>query len=215
MEVRSAWTQHWAMRNTSFWLLSLVFGLVTLPAQPRITVTLFDIAGLQPDTVETMKKEAVRIFDSAGVTLDWLDCERMGKPMNLAECSKPSGTTRLMLQLVSGINKAKPRISGFATLQNGSGVFACLYPDRIKELARDTNWDLGDLLGHAAAHEIGHLLLRTTAHSSAGIMRAKWETEDLRRLSNHGLVFLRGQLAGVTLHGTAAVGLAADRSLQK
>jgi hypothetical protein len=102
-----------------------------------------------------------------------------------------------MLQLVPGVNKARPTASGLVVLQGGSGVFACLFPGRVKELARDANWQFGDLLGHAAAHELGHLLLRSSAHTTAGVMRANWEIEDLRRLSHTGLVFLPGQLGTV------------------
>lgn len=195
MEVRAAWAQHRAMRNTFYWLFSL--ALAPLPIEAQVTVTLFDLAGLRAETVETMKSETSRIFLAAGITVNWVDCERAGMPLNLAECARPLGATRLMLQLAPGANKAKPRSSGFATLQNGAGSFACLYPVRVQDLAIDTNWEFGDLLGHVAAHEIGHLLLRTDAHSPAGIMRARWETDDLRRLSHRGLVFLAGQLATV------------------
>lgn len=197
MEVRAARAQHRAMRNTFYWLFSLLLAPVTVAAQPQVTVTLYDLAGLRAETVETMKSEASRIFLTAGITLNWVDCERAGKPLNLADCARPLGATRLMLQLAPGANKAKPRSSGFATLQNGAGSFACLYPVRVQDLAIDTNWEFGDLLGHVAAHEIGHLLLGTDAHSPAGVMRARWETEDLRRLSHGGLVFLSGQLANV------------------
>jgi len=39
------------------------------------------------------------------------------------------------------------------------------------------------------AHEIGHLLLGTPEHSSRGIMRARWEREDLRDAARRCLVF--------------------------
>lgn len=182
------------MRNTVLWLFALMLGPAAVQAQSRITVTLYDIAGLRPEVREAMKKETTRIFDAAGVSLEWVDCELAGKPVNLAECSQPSSPSRLMMQLVPGANKQKPKSSGMSVLQNGVGVFFCLYPDRLLELSRDANWEFGDLLGHAAAHEIGHLLLGTADHTAAGIMRARWETEDLRKLSHSGLVFLPGQL---------------------
>lgn len=185
------------MRLTHFLLVSTVLLPLSLPAQTRLTITLYESANLQPAVVQGMMKETSRIFQAASVEVEWVECELAGKPMNLSLCSEHLGPNRFMLQLVSGTNKTKPRTSGLAVLQNGSGVYACLYPDRINELARDTNWDLADLLGHAAAHEIGHLLLGTSAHASAGIMRAKWETEDLRHLSHEGLTFLRGQIAAV------------------
>ncbi len=141
-----------------------------------------------------MKAESARIFRQAGVEVEWLECEVAGRPSNLDRCALPLGPVRLMLQLAPGRNVRSPRASGFAVIQNGSSVFACLYPARLSELARATNWEFGDLLGHAAAHELGHLLLRSPAHTSAGLMRARWETEDLHRLPHAGLIFLPGQL---------------------
>jgi len=185
------------MRRTFLWLSSLAFWPLPVPAQPRITITLFDIAGLRQEIREAMKTETSRIFLAAGVELGWVECEIAGQPVNLVECAQPLSPTRLMLQLVPGMNKTNPKASGLAVLQGGSSFFACLYPERVSELSRDTNWEFGDLLGHAAAHELGHLLLRSSAHSPAGVMRARWETEDLRRLSHAGLIFLPGQLRAV------------------
>ncbi len=36
------------------------------------------------------------------------------------------------------------------------------------------------ILGHAAAHEIGHLLLGSNSHSPQGLMRARWSRQDLQ-----------------------------------
>ena len=36
------------------------------------------------------------------------------------------------------------------------------------------------ILGHAAAHEIGHLLLGSNSHSPFGLMRARWSGQDLQ-----------------------------------
>jgi hypothetical protein len=180
------------MRRTIPWLMMVVAG--SLQAQTRITITLFDISKLDPQVRETMKKDATRIFLEAGVGIEWLDCEIAGKPLNLAECSQPTGQARLMLQLFPGENRTNRKTTGMAVIQGEASVFACLYPDRVFALARDAGWQFGELLGHAAAHEIGHLLLRSSRHSPAGIMRANWETEDLRKLSHAGLTFLPGQL---------------------
>jgi hypothetical protein len=102
-----------------------------------------------------------------------------------------------MLQLAPGRNPASPYASGFETIQGEMSVYACVYPARLKELAREANWEFGELLGHAAAHELGHLLLRSAAHTPDGVMRAPWEAEDLRKLSHAELIFLPGQLKPV------------------
>jgi hypothetical protein len=135
------------------------------------------------------------IFREAGVELEWLDCQTAGQPS--ADCLRPLGATRLRLELFPGRNKKSPSLAGVATIRSGSSVLACVYPETVHELAAKVSWDLGELLGHAAAHEIGHLLLRTAGHSPAGIMRASWEVKDLWHLPHSGLVFLPGQLKKV------------------
>jgi len=37
------------------------------------------------------------------------------------------------------------------------------------------------MLANVAVHELGHLLLRSTAHSLIGLMRAQWDQSDLQR----------------------------------
>jgi hypothetical protein len=45
------------------------------------------------------------------------------------------------------------------------------------------------MLGHLMAHELGHLLLASTAHSSKGLMRSRWSGADLRLAMRGGLLF--------------------------
>jgi hypothetical protein len=53
----------------------------------------------------------------------------------------------------------------------------------VKELARGTVETEPEILGHALAHEIGHLLLGSTAHDPTGIMHTDWSREDLHQMS--------------------------------
>jgi len=45
------------------------------------------------------------------------------------------------------------------------------------------------LLGHALAHEIGHLLLGPNSHSRTGIMRAHWNHDEIERIARAQLLF--------------------------
>jgi len=183
------------MRHNCLWLISVALWPLPVLAQPGITVVLFDRAGLRQEVRQTMKKETSQIFREAGIELEWVDCETVGEPS--AECVRPLGPFRLRMELFTGRNKKTPWVAGMALVRGSSSVLAWLYPERVQELAQKASWDFGDLLGHAAAHEIGHLLLRSAAHSPAGIMRESWEVKDLWRLPHAGLVFLPGQLKTV------------------
>jgi hypothetical protein len=49
------------------------------------------------------------------------------------------------------------------------------------------------LLGTVVAHELGHLLLGSHAHSQVGIMVPVWEEESLRNMGMGHLLFTREQ----------------------
>ena len=65
--------------------------------------------------------------------------------------------------------------------------------DAIQDLAASRFTDPANLLGLAMAHEMGHLLLQSAAHSAAGIMRAQWLPKDLRDAEGGFLMFTREQ----------------------
>lgn len=58
---------------------------------------------------------------------------------------------------------------GFAPLTEGErGPYASVFYDRVEALAKRGDFSQALILGHGVAHEIGHLLLRTMAHSRTG-----------------------------------------------
>jgi len=58
------------------------------------------------------------------------------------------------------------------------GTDALILYGRVAELARTEHLFEQEILAAVMAHEIGHLLLGVS-HSSTGIMRAKWNQEEL------------------------------------
>jgi hypothetical protein len=162
-------------------------------AKPRqVRIALYDDSGLPAEVRAEFIRETTRIFRQAGIALSWIECHAAGLTYSFVDCAQ-SQPGRLMLHLVPGGSKRK-ETTGFALLQGAAGRYACVYSERVRELARSGQWDFSDLLAHAAAHEIGHLLLRSAAHSNAGVMRTGWKAQELRALTHSGLIFLPGQL---------------------
>ena len=75
----------------------------------------------------------------------------------------------------------------------GTGCYSDVFYDRATELHANWNVGLADILGNVMAHELGHLLLGSNSHAGTGIMRAHWQGEELRRLSQGGLWFTNEQ----------------------
>ena len=66
--------------------------------------------------------------------------------------------------------------------------------DRVETVARNADADVATVLGHAMAHEIGHLLL-PAGHSLSGLMGADWDANDLRQAEGGRLLFTPDQAA--------------------
>jgi hypothetical protein len=67
-----------------------------------------------------------------------------------------------------------------------------VFVDLVKEQAKFACSSVSQLLAYVIAHEIGHILLRTSGHSSIGIMRSDWNAKDLQRAA-HGLLLFTPQ----------------------
>ena len=128
---------------------------------------------------------AAGILDAAGVAVSWSGC--WSDEGSVAPgCQRPPGPNEVILHIVvaTDANARDHRHSlGFSVIDGGTatGTIANVYADRIGTLADGVGIDRVRLLGRAIAHEIGHLLLGTSAHSAHGLMRAVWSNKELQR----------------------------------
>ncbi len=159
-------------------------------AQP-LTVVVHDYAGVDQRVLQRAESEAARILRTAGVELNWIDCrDSFEQPQ---QCQDPPDSTELVLHLLPA--RATRRdlpagAMGFALPpESGSFGFFCgvLY-DRVERLS-SLMLSESVLLGHAMAHELGHLLLGVGGHARNGIMQAEWNPEALRKAAEGTLVF--------------------------
>jgi len=63
--------------------------------------------------------------------------------------------------------------------EDGMGSLADLVYEPMEKLQESAGMDVASLLGHVAAHEIGHLLLGANSHAVAGIVQARWRADEL------------------------------------
>jgi hypothetical protein len=155
------------------------------PAPPvRVTARLYNTAQV-PDV---MKDAALRVATGAliagGIDLRWTDCD-------LADsCGTAPARGELVIRLArsadqpsSGPRHQTPVVLGQALIdiRERTGVLATIFVDSVELIAALSEIDAALLLGRAIAHELGHLLLGTNAHSVHGLMRAQWTPADVRR----------------------------------
>jgi hypothetical protein len=168
-------------------MLGLFLLAATLP-QSHVppTILVHDYAGLKPAVVDQMAATAAEILGQAGVPTGWVQC---GAGQSTA-CPERLAPTDLVIRII-----AKAPLSGVhgepfgLALMGEEGVYATLFANRVFEIAAMVHLPPGRLLGYAAAHEIGHLLLGPRSHSWAGLMRGRWEQSDLEAMGRGWLLF--------------------------
>ena len=64
-----------------------------------------------------------------------------------------------------------------------------VFYNRVNELANKHIATHAQILGHAMAHEMGHLLLGPAFHDGLGIMREPWTAKELEHLATGTLLF--------------------------
>ena len=168
----------------------LFAGAIDVGAQP-LTVVVRDYAGINLPVLGRAEIEAARILGTAGAEVTWVNCRDSIEPSQ--PCRRPRGSMELELNLLSaGVTRysTQPGAMGFALLpKSGSfGSFAGVLYDRVEQLsfgiARKPV-----VLGHAMAHEIGHLLLGADGHAPSGIMKSEWHSKELQKAAQGLLVF--------------------------
>jgi len=150
-----------------------------------LMVLVDNIAGVPINVLEKSRRATTRIFRELDVDIIWLDKRdvRLTNPAVLK--------STIVVHVLPHETNAHSKIAHEALGVALPGTrFAWVFYDRIAALPGHGDNDLGCSLGHVIAHEIGHLLLPTRAHSPSGIMMAGL---DGQRAAQGALFFTRGQ----------------------
>jgi hypothetical protein len=134
-----------------------VIALGFVAAGLAVSVFVRDAVGLRPETLDRAEDAAARVFRQAGVAIVWIDADRATGRRDIYTVRIERGGTGAL---------------GAAAI--GTRV-ATIYYGRVAQVARAADGDVAMVLGHAVAHELGHLLLETARHGVPGIMRAQMD----------------------------------------
>jgi hypothetical protein len=142
-----------------------------------------------------MESVAGWVLGKAGIVPAWVDCPFSTERAEASSpCGKPLGGIRFLLRITHDHVPAQESVwhtsLGMAHITPEGGTYAILLMDLIETLAREQQIvSKGQILGHAAAHEIGHLLMGSNSHSPHGLMRAGWGTKELQDMAERRLLF--------------------------
>jgi len=161
-----------------------------------ITVRVLNIARVPRPTMVSAEAQAAKVLRKAGIETVWLGCPLETPQSDVSlPCQQAVGPAEVVLRILPSFTSYKGLLPdgtlGFSALPDAGehGIYASVFFDQAEQLAEGGVASISVVLGHATAHEIGHLLLRSSQHSTVGIMRARWNLRDLMRASQGNLLF--------------------------
>ena len=161
----------------------------------KITIHIYNYSAVSTKALDRAKEEGGRIFKHAGLTVCWLYQDlKAGSSWDPQNLTDTWDQFDFVLRL---LEHARPGLRAYATGEAFSSRIANVFLDRVISQSVLGEIFIGQLLGHAMAHEIGHLLLGENSHGSYGIMVASWSKNDMKRMSKGDLLFTSEEIQWV------------------
>jgi hypothetical protein len=167
-----------------------------------LTIRVYDVYGLPPADRQEMLSVASTALAQVGVEPAWIDCSGR-KPAAACQLSV------LPTELVLRIHRLPPDDShalGVALVHARSetdaaepNTVATIYATHVADMARRSGTSMTTLMGHVAAHELGHLLLGQNQHAPSGLMRASWTWLQIQRAHPEDWRFSAADVATIRL----------------
>ena len=139
---------------------------------PKLMVLVDDYASVPASALARARADATRIFDDVGVKILWLD--RHDARLQDVDVLRSVVIVHLLTREMASLKNLPEDRMGEAC--SGINVVTVDY-DRIDGLAARKGINVGGVLGHVIAHELGHVLLPPDAHTPTGIMQADLNLE--------------------------------------
>lgn len=149
-------------------------------ADQPVVIHVINSAGLPARDLEQAKRRAGRILVTTGTTIYWRR-NPDGIPGPISSPVTITLNSDIGLKIVSSAPRGLQNQSLAYSLPSvRSGTNITIFYDRVRRVSRDVDIDSASVLGLVVAHEIGHMLLRSTEHAPTGIMKSPWTKSDIQ-----------------------------------
>ena len=124
----------------------------------------------------------------------WQECTGLNSSLT---CDVPPGPSELLLVVREGTpcRDTSATLGEAWVVRGAGGVLATVNVNCVASFARAARIDVAVLLGRVAAHELGHLMMRTSAHARRGLMRPNWTIHEVRQNRATDWAFTAGDVA--------------------
>ena len=177
---------------------------VAVAASTPMSVAVTAPAGMNESLLRRIFVEAEAIWKPVGITFDW----------HLLASTETPRPWQLALTIENPHDRLSAWQEPLGWISFASGSPDCrihLSQASAEELVRDTPTALdimfsvherliGRALGRAFSHELGHYILKSKGHTSQGLMRATWPSEQLLSTDRSGFELSPEQREIATRH---------------
>jgi hypothetical protein len=196
--------------------LFLAVIAIQAASSEQLRITVYDGARLPPEIIAPAFEDLRGILREAGIDIEVISGDFTAHEVSFLELPTPprkgaerAAACRARRDIALEILKTAPpgykaSILGYAQPLASAGLNVRVFNDRIRWAAADRNRSYATVLAHVMAHEIGHVLLRTSEHSSGGLMSRIWSDADYAWMSRSLMFFNRQQATAMRIELSAA-----------
>lgn len=167
--------------------MKLTFFLLSLSLPAQINVQVYNNAAIPEELLQRALRVTRSLFEREGIELRWEVCR--------PTCEE--GGASYIVGMAGGKIEIPARAAlGFAMLRTGKGNRAVISVPRVSVFSDLTFTPLPVALGHAIAHELGHLVSGSSQHST-GLMQAMWDKNAVDRMRRGVLRFAKADVAAM------------------
>jgi hypothetical protein len=166
---------------TLFVTTNFAIGAVT--AWTAVSVRVYDASGLDERLRQAALDVAGTTLAPTSVEVTWRVCSLSNTHASYCDSALAPGELAIRIVRIPAVADRSGGVrlgDAFIDTHARRGVLATIYLDRVLRLAEQTGADRVALLGHAIAHELGHLLMASNVHGPIGLMRGFWSLEEVR-----------------------------------
>ncbi len=192
-------------------------------AKQQVQIRVFNLARVPRRDLFRAEDEATRIFAEADIEVHWAE-GALDNPASLitdqssnntspAGCKAARNARELRLQLLLHAPQGVATGTlGFSLPCAAFGIDSTIFVDKCEGVTYQTLASFSKVLAYAMAHELGHVLLRSSEHSPTGLMRARWDRASWIRAAVAGIRFDREQARRMRIDLSSMESLAATES---
>jgi hypothetical protein len=189
---------------------SPAFSHLAEETQPlRLSIHVYNLSPVSPRTVDQAMKEARRILAGAAMQIVWQTGPVDASEANITDQHAGSQSHErdhrdyIVVTILRKVpDSCLQGALGYSLPDARFGSHALIFCNRVERVSASGGIDLATILGHAIAHEIGHVLLGSPEHSAVGIMKARWGIADYQNAAKGCMKFTPSQ-CNVIRHQTS------------